>query len=267
MSDFGLAGDFVGSCKGVIVSISPRSPIVDITHDIPEFSVIQGAEVLQHATRYMPDGAVYLAVVDPGVGTQRRAVAIATRGGEHLVGPDNGLLTPAAEALGGIERAVHLTNHRYHIEPVSNTFHGRDIFAPAAAHLASGTGMDELGEEIETSTLKRIEIPGAQRTGRELVAEIIDIDRYGNVRLSASMSDLKLDYGSPLLLKVKGEKSMKVTYVETFGSAKPGDLILVPDSHWKLSLAINKGNAARALFLGLGERLRLEIPEEDSPSR
>jgi S-adenosylmethionine hydrolase len=267
MSDFGIAGDFVGSCKGVMVGIAPAAPLVDISHDIPEFQVTQGAEVLQHATRYMPAGAVYLAVVDPGVGTQRRALALEAGGGEYLVGPDNGLLIPAAEALGGIARVVHLTERRYQIEPVSNTFHGRDVFAPAAAYLAAGVELAKLGEEVDPATLKRVTLPGAERDGGVLVAEIIDIDRYGNARLSATHEDLGLEYGSRLSVRLRDEKSMKISYEETFGSAKVGDLVLVPDSHWRLSLAVNKGHAASALFLSLGDKVRLELPEGDRDER
>ena len=138
LSDFGLADDFVGTCKGVMLRIAPGLHIVDLTHEVPGFAVEAGAEILQHATRYMPADAVYLAVVDPGVGTGRRELALQTEGGALLVGPDNGLLIPAAESLGGVSEAVVLTDERYHQKPISNTFHGRDVFAPIAGHLAVG---------------------------------------------------------------------------------------------------------------------------------
>src|SRR3712207_3173523 len=137
ISDYGLSGVLVGTCKGVIMGITPRTAIVDVTHGVPEFDVIRGAETLRHATQYMPQDAVYLAVVDPGGKTKRRALAAEVRTGAYLVGPDNGLLLPAAEALDGIVRAAHLTNSRYRVQPVSNAFHGRDVFSPVAANLAA----------------------------------------------------------------------------------------------------------------------------------
>src|SRR5919199_4848503 len=138
LSDFGLGDDFVGLCKGVMLRIAPEATVVDLTHEVPGFGVEAGAEILEHATRYMPKDVVYLAVVDRGVGTERRALTLLSANGAFLIGPDNGLLVPAAESLGGIRRAVSLTNADYHVRPVSSTFHGRDIFAPVAAHLAAG---------------------------------------------------------------------------------------------------------------------------------
>jgi S-adenosylmethionine hydrolase len=253
LSDFGLDDDFVGTCKGVMLSIAPGATIVDLTHDVPGFEVEAGAEMLHHATRYMPDGAIYLAVVDPGVGTDRRALALRTADGAFLVGPDNGLLVPAAEALGGISEVTLLNDERYHVRPVSNTFHGRDVFAPAAAHLAAGVELSELGEAGDPSSLVRLGLTGVEETG---AARIISIDRYGNVRLSIMQEESGLEYGAELKIDA-GDGEMPVRYLETFGSANAGELVLVPDSHWRLSLAINKGNAAHALGLKVGGRVRL----------
>ena len=166
LSDFGLGGDFVGTCKGVILSIAPDVPIIDLTHDVPGFEVEAGAEILQHATRYMPPDTVYLAVVDPGVGTGRRGLALRTGNGPLMVGPDNGLLVPAAESLGNVSEAVELTNEKYQVSPVSSTFHGRDIFAPAAAHLASGVELSELGRKVSPDTLTPLGLTGARRSVR-----------------------------------------------------------------------------------------------------
>ena len=257
LSDFGLADDFVGTCKGVMLRIASGLPIVDLTHAVPGFAVEAGAEILQHATRYMPADAVYLAVVDPGVGTGRRELALRTEGGALLVGPDNGLLVPAAESLGGVSEAVALIDERYHVKPISNTFHGRDVFAPVAAYLASGAELTELGEAVDPSSLVRLDPPGAlSNAGEGLVARIIAIDRFGNARLSVAQDESRLEYGDDLKVDV-GDGRMSVRYVETFGSAKAGELVLVPDSHWRLSLAINKGNAAHALALRVGGEARL----------
>jgi S-adenosylmethionine hydrolase len=265
ISDYGLAGELVGTCKGVIAGIAPGASVVDITHSIPGFDVVRAAEILRHATRYMPKDAVYLAVIDPGDKFTRRALAAQAQNGAYLVGPDNGLLAPAGEALGGIVRAVSLTNDRYYVKPVSNAFHGRDIFSPVAAHLAAGVDLEDLGEEIAPASMSTIDFPGVHREpGGGLVSEIIDIDRFGNARLSAMHEDLDLRYGSPLEIKVRDE-IMNARYVETFGASKAGDLIVVPDSHWRLSLAVNKGNAARALLLSLRDEIRIEPSEEPAP--
>lgn len=262
LSDFGLTDDFVGTCKGVMFSIAPGTSIVDLTHDVPGFGVETGAEILKQATRYMPADTVYLAVVDPGVGTERRALALRAERGAFFVGPDNGLLVPAAEALGGISEAVVLTNERYRVHPVSNTFHGRDVFAPAAAYLAAGLDLSELGEAVDPSSLRRVGLPDAEGlgTGGKVAARIIDTDRYGNARLSVMAEGPGLEYGTELRIDV-GEGPMPVRYVEAFGSAKVGELLLVPDSHWRLSLCINKGNAVQALGLKHGGRVHLYLPQ------
>jgi S-adenosylmethionine hydrolase len=262
ISDYGLAGVLVGTCKGVMMGIAPRTTIIDVTHGVPEFDVIRGAETLRHATRYMPEDAVYLAVIDPGDKTKRRALAAETRSGAYLVGPDNGLLLPAAGALDGIVRAVHLINPGYHVHPVSNTFHGRDVFSPVAAYLAAGVDLEDLGEEVDPTSMVFIDFPGFRRErGGGLTAEIIDIDRFGNARLSVMQEDLDFRYGTPVEIGVRDE-SMDARYVETFGASETGDLVVVPDSHWRLSLAVNRGNAARALLLSVGDEVRIEPSEE-----
>jgi S-adenosylmethionine hydrolase len=267
MSDYGLSGVLVGTCKGVIAAIAPRSPIIDVTHSVPEFDVIRGAETLWHATRYMPEDAIYLAVVDPGDKANRRALAAEVRSGAYMVGPDNGLLMPAAEALGGIARAVHLTRPKYHLQPVSSTFHGRDIFSPVAAHLAAGAGLDDLGDPVPLESMASLDFPGFRwGPGGGLAAEIIDIDRFGNARLSVMQDDLDFAYGTHLEIGVRDEV-MDARYVETFGASETGDLVLVPDSHWRLSLAVNKGNAARALLLSVGDEVRIAPSEEPASYR
>src|SRR5215207_646705 len=221
LSDFGLADDFVGTCKGVMLGIAPGVAVVDLTHEVPGFEIEAGAEILQHATRYMPEDTVYLAVVDPGVGTERRALALRVGSGALLVGPDNGILVPAAEALGGISEAVLLTNGRYHVHPVSNTFHGRDVFSPVAAHLAAGVQLSELGEAAEPSSLARFEPPGVEEVGggEGVTARIISMDRYGNARLSISQEEWGLEYDATLGVDV-GEGD---------GGTLPGDLRIGQD--------------------------------------
>ena len=258
ISDYGLTDVLVGSCKGVMMSIAPGSPIIDVTHTVPGFDIIRGAEALRHATRYMPENSVYLAVVDPGDKTKRRALAAEVHSGAYLVGPDNGILLPAADALGGIVRAVQLTNPRYHVHPVSSAFHGRDVFSPVAAHLAAGADIGDLGEGVTAPSMVSLDFPGfRQEPGGGVAAEIINIDRFGNARLSVMQEDLGFPYDTSLEIGVRDEV-IEARYVETFGSAEDGDLVAVPDSHWRLSLAVNRGNAARALLLSVGEEVRLK---------
>lgn len=263
LSDFGLGEDFVGLCKGVMLRILPQAKVIDLTHEVPGFAIEAGAEILEHATRYMPENTVYLAIVDPGVGTERHALALQTADGPSLVGPDNGLLIPAAESLGGIADAVSLTNPDYHLLPVSNTFHGRDVFSPATAHLAAGLDLKRLGEAVDPASLVRVEIPGLEREGENTIAAtILSVDRYGNARLSASADEAGLGFGALLSVEAGEGGEMLVHYVETFGHSKTGDLVLVPDSHRRLSLSVNKGHASRALALKPGNRVRLTLLED-----
>jgi S-adenosylmethionine hydrolase len=262
LSDFGLADDFVGTCRGVMHGIAPGVSVVDLTHEVPDFGVEAGAELLRHATMYMPADAVYLAVVDPGVGTERRGVALRTESGALLVGPDNGLLVAAAESLGGVSGAVALTEKRFHLHLISTTFHGRDVFAPVAAHLAAGIGLADLGEPVDPASLTRLGSGSALAgEGGRLTTRILSIDHFGNARLSVTTDESGLEYGDVLKVDA-GDGEMSVRYVETFGSARAGALVLVPDSHWHLSLAINKGNVSHALSLKVGGKVRL-LPSID----
>jgi S-adenosylmethionine hydrolase len=246
ISDYGLSGELAGICRGVMVGIAPGVSIIDVTHSVPKFDVVRGAETLRHATGYMPEDAVYLAVIDPDDKPVRREFAAETGSGALLVGPDNGLLMPAAEALGGVSRAVSLTNREYHLHPISHSFHGRDVFSPVAAHLAAGVELDELGEVVTPASLS-----------------LIDIDSFGNARLSATARDLDADYGTQLEVSVRDE-TMEATYVQTFGASDTGDLVLLMDSHWRLSLAVNRGNASRALLLSTGDGVRIQRTEDGS---
>jgi S-adenosylmethionine hydrolase len=272
VSDFGLADDYVGLCKGVISCIAPSANVIDLIHELPGFGLEYGAEMLEHATRYMPADAVYLAVIDPGVGTERRALALRVSGGAHLVGPDNGLLLPAAETLGGVEEAISLTDSRYHVHPVSSTFHGRDIFAPVAARLAAGMPVAGLGESVDPGSLVRLDLPEAEAVSPNAVrARILAVDRYGNARLSALQDTPGFEFGRLLQMDTP-EGTLRCRYAEAFGGSAIGDLLVVPDSHRRLSISINQGNAAKALGLKVGHAVKItlldpQIPEPDGPKR
>lgn len=253
LSDYGLADPFAGICRGVIASICPRARVIDLTHGIPRHDARAGALVLRDALRYVPVG-VHLAVVDPDVGAQRRAVALRLADARLLVGPDNGLLWLAAEQGGGVVEAVEIGRSPLRLQPVSATFHGRDIFAPVAAHLAAGTPLADAGEPYDPDELIRLELPRARLGPGALVAHAVYVDRFGNVQLDASHDDLheaglRLGHGAVL-----GD-GQEAQYVRTFADAKPGELIVYEDSARMLAVAVSQGDAAERLGLSVDDEL------------
>jgi S-adenosylmethionine hydrolase len=248
LTDFGLQDDFVGVCRGVVKRIAPDAEVLDITHGIPPQGVLQGALVLANTLPYMPEG-VHLAVVDPGVGSDRRAVVLRSGDGRLHVGPDNGLLVPAAEKLGGIEGAWQLENEQYRLQPTSRTFHGRDVFAPAAAHLALGLDPAELGAPVAPDDLVRVEIPEAQVGESRIRATILYVDRFGNAALNLTREHAaraRIEPGMRIELQLPLERYYALA-TRTFADARPGELILYEDSYGNLALAITGGDAARML--------------------
>jgi S-adenosyl-L-methionine hydrolase (adenosine-forming) len=245
LSDFGLEGAFVGTCHGVIKRIAPDAEIIDLTHGIAPRAVLQGALVLASALPYMPVG-VHLAVVDPGVGGGRRAVVLRGKDARLHVGPDNGLLIRAAERLGGVAGAWELTNRTYWLEPVSATFHGRDVFAPAAAHLARGLDPAELGPPVDPSTLVHVEVPVADVGESEIHTMVLAVDRFGNAQLNLEHPDLVPGTRA----EIDGRAALVAT---TFADAAQGELILYEDSAGFLAIAVNGGSAAEALALLPGQ--------------
>ncbi|MBA2365066.1 MAG: SAM-dependent chlorinase/fluorinase [Actinobacteria bacterium] len=252
-SDYGWEDEFVGVCHGVMLSISPEVRIVDLHHSIARHDVRHGAVVLEQSVPYMPD-AVHLAVVDPSVGSERRAIAVETAEGAVLVGPDNGLLLPAADACGGIAAAYSLEEARFLLSPVSRTFQGRDVFAPASAHLASGVPAAELGPPAEVSSLVRLEIPKAWEHDDHLHAEVLQVDRFGNLQLNfdgARLKKIGLSESSSLEVRLEGHR-LQIHHGATFADVPAGDFVLVEDSYKHLSLAINKGDAGAKLRAASG---------------
>jgi S-adenosylmethionine hydrolase len=243
LTDFGLQDDFVGVCRGVIKRIARDAQILDVTHGIAPQAVTQGALVLARSVPYLPV-AVHLAVVDPGVGSERRAVAIRTKSGRVFVGPDNGLLAIAADRE-GILGARSLTNPHYHLEHVSHTFHARDLFSPVAAHLAAGASFDDLGEDVDPLTLVRLQLPIATVEGGVLVATVLDVDRFGNLGLNVTGTEIEalgvsagdkveLDFALTSHLAVVGK---------TYADAARDELILYEDSYGAWAIAMNGGSA------------------------
>jgi S-adenosylmethionine hydrolase len=259
LTDFGLQDDFVGTCHGVIKRIAPQAQIIDITHGIPPQAVLQGALVLSNTLPYMPVG-VHLAVVDPGVGGHRRALALRDREGRLYVGPDNGLLLPAAERA-GIDEAYELANPSYALDSISRTFHGRDIFAPAAAHLVSGVPLAELGPPIDPAALVRLDLPEPGFGDGVVDATMLYVDSFGNIALNLTRDDVEragVVPGTRVELELSGERYYAVA-ARTFADAGPGDVILYEDSYRNMSVAISGGNAAQMLHAVVGKLLRIHI--------
>jgi len=259
LSDFGLQDDFVGTCHGVIKRLAPESQIIDITHGIPPQAVLQGALVLANTLPYMPVG-VHLAVVDPGVGGHRRPLVLRDNEGRFYVGPDNGLLLPAAERA-GIAAASELANPAYALESISRTFHGRDLFAPAAAHLARGVQIGELGPPIDPEALVRLDLPEPVFSDGVIHATTLYVDSFGNIALNLTRDDLErvgVVPGTRVELDVAGERYYAVS-ARTFADARAGDVILYEDSYRNMSIAISNGNAAAMLRAVIGRPLSIRI--------
>ena len=260
LTDFGLQDDFVGTCHGVMKRIAPGVQIIDITHGIPPRQVLQGALVLANTVPYMPEG-VHLAVVDPGVGGIRRALALRDGEGRVYVGPDNGLLIPAAERRGGISAAHELTNPAYALEPVSRTFHGRDIFSPAAAHLALGVPLGDLGPPLDPDALVRLDLPEPEIGRNRLRATVLYIDAFGNVQLNLTREHLQraeVVPGTQVELELARERYYAVV-ARTFADARAGDIILYEDSYRNVAIAISGGNAGEMFAVRPGQELLIHI--------
>jgi S-adenosylmethionine hydrolase len=260
LTDFGLEDDFVGTCHGVMKRIAPEAEIIDITHGIGPRQVLQGALTLANTLPYMPVG-VHLAVVDPGVGSARRALALRDGEGRIHVGPDNGLLIFAAEKCGGIAEAHELTNPKYALESVSRTFHGRDLFSPAAAHLALGVSLAELGPPIAPDALARIDVPRPEIGTSRIRACVLAVDRFGNMQLNLDRTQLEQANvlpGTRLELELGSERYFAVA-ARTFADARSGDIILYEDAYRNVAIAISGGNAAELFDAYEGQELRIHL--------
>jgi S-adenosylmethionine hydrolase len=253
LSDYGLEDEFVGVCHGVMLRIAPHVRIVDVHHNILRQDIRHGAIVLNQSVPYLPD-SVHLAVVDPTVGSDRKAVAIETKWGEIFVGPDNGLLIPAAEGAGGIVRAHEIVEQSFLLRPISRTFQGRDIFAPATAHIANGVDLAELGPPVEPAELARLVVPEAWVHDDHLHAEVLQVDRFGNLQLNFArwhLEEIGLLDGQNLEVRLEGHR-LQVPLASHFADVEPGEYVLMEDSYMYLSLAINKGDARKRLRASAG---------------
>jgi S-adenosylmethionine hydrolase len=263
LSDYGLTDEFVGVCKAVLLRAAPSAQIIDVTHGIAPFDVRAGALALARSIQYLPPGVV-LAVVDPGVGTDRRAVAVEVETG-YLVGPDNGLLAPAVAMMGGATRVVSLTNREYQLEAPGATFAGRDIFAPAAGYLAAGTPIELLGEPVDPMSLIPGMVPLPTDEDGRATGEVLWIDRYGNAQLNIDPGDLAIlgvEPGGALEIRI-GQERRTGRWVTSYAEAGPFELAVVVDSYGLVSLTGDRRAAADELGLHPGSAVTLgPVPVE-----
>jgi S-adenosyl-L-methionine hydrolase (adenosine-forming) len=246
-TDYGTSDAFVAICKGVIAGIAPSARVLDVTHAVGPQDVRRGATLLGGAVGYLPP-AVHLAVVDPSVGTARRGIVLRA-GASVLVGPDNGLLIPAADALGGVAECFELTESRFRLPAVSATFHGRDIFAPAAAHLANGHAPREFGAALDPATLVRLPAPDVEVRAGWLAAEVVGVDHFGNIALGAGADALDVfaaEHGDVLRVQC-GLSTADAVLARTFADVPAGGLLVHVDSAGFLAVAVNGGSAAAVL--------------------
>jgi S-adenosyl-L-methionine hydrolase (adenosine-forming) len=260
LTDFGLRDTFIGVMKGVIWSITPNAQIVDLTHEIPPQRVVDGALAIAGASAYFPAGTIHVCVVDPGVGTARRPM-LAAIGNQYFIGPDNGLfslLIKKAEDLTTPPVYIALTKTHYWLPLVSNSFHGRDIFAPVAAHLANGVQLEELGDPFENPML--ISIPVPQKTATGWIGQVMQVDHFGNLVTNITREQLKQETG--VIISVKNIKINEV--VTTFGSKPAGALIAMLDSSGHLAISVVNGSAAERLSVGADEPVQLTFSSEQA---
>jgi S-adenosylmethionine hydrolase len=263
LSDYGRDDEFVGVCHGVIALRCPPARVIDVTHGIPRHDVRAGAIALRNAVAYLPAG-VHLAVVDPTVGASgeraRRAIAVQAASEDRLlVGPDNGLLALALERLGGAVAAADIGRSPLRLEPVSATFHGRDIFAPVAAALACGEPLAAVGDPFAVEDLRGLDLPRARLSDGALVTHALMNDRFGNVILDATHEQLGqagLRLGSTVYVEA-GREQHVARFAGTFADVEPGEMLLYEDAQRMAALAVNRGSAARLLDVGRDDELRL----------
>lgn len=260
LSDFGTGSDYVAAMKGVILNIAPDVRLIDLSHEVPRHGVRAGAFLLRSVAPYFPRGTVHIAVVDPGVGTERKGLIVAA-GGQYLVGPDNGLLFPAAERL-GLEAVYEISSERYMLPNVSVTFHGRDVFAPIGAHLARGVPLEEIGRKIDRWV--GLSFGRGRLKENRLVGKVIYIDSFGNVitDIPGEMALEVAEWGRELEVIVRAAR-VRVRLLQAYGLAGEGELILLIGSHGNLELAVNRGSAAELLGPEPGDELEIRCARRD----
>ncbi|MEY2973748.1 MAG: hypothetical protein RIR49_168 [Actinomycetota bacterium] len=271
LTDYGTSDEFVGVVKSVIRDLAPQVTVIDLTHEVPAFDVRAGSLALVRAISYVPSGVV-LAVVDPGVGTDRRAIAVEVAGGAGvLIGPDNGLLAPAVAMAGGAERAVELANPEYQLVAPGATFAGRDVFAPAAAHICNGVPLDDLGPEIDPHLLMPGTVPLPREEGDSLVAEVTWVDRFGNCQLNCGPEDLPTRWGEQVRVRLPDPDTPGATVIRSARRSPHfagigGGVGLVLDSYGMYAVCLDRRSASAELGIGVGDQVVIsDDPDGDAP--
>jgi S-adenosylmethionine hydrolase len=266
LSDYGHDDAFVGVCHGVIARLAPDVRVIDVCHEIAPQDVEQGATTLASAVGYLPD-AVHLAIVDPGVGTSRRGVAVLTAHGSITVGPDNGVASLAWRELGGAVKAHCIDNTALWLPNPAKTFHGRDIFAPIAAHLATGMALSDVGEEVDVDSLETIKLREPTVDDDHVHGEVRSVDHFGNLSLNVHRADLEaagMNLGDTVELRLHG-RTLQVPFSVTFGEVAPGRTTVCEDSYRRITVAVNLGHAARTLRAGRGDPVVISRVPRQAP--
>jgi S-adenosylmethionine hydrolase len=267
LTDFGTADTSVGQCKGVIAAISPKALVVDISHAVPHYDIVTGSWMLRSAVPHFP-ACVHVAVVDPGVGTARRPIAIECGRGDILLGPDNGLLLGAAALVGGITGVVELVDPAFRHNPVSNTFHARDIFCPAAAHLAHGVGIHLLGPNLDPRSLVQLPEPESTFVDGTVRTAVVGVNEFGSLALAAP-GDMLARLGQATHVRaIVGDREIVVRVVGTFGEAATGEPLILVDSYGRLCLSLNQQDLAQRLGIARADKPTVVLsPVLDDPRR
>lgn len=257
LTDFGLRDPFVGICHGVILREDPAISIIDLTHGIERQDVRAGAVALADSVAFLPSDVIVVGVVDPEVGTDRRAIAVEAVDGRIFVGPDNGLLAASIAACGGAKAAFEISQSPWRLEPVSDTFHGRDVFSPVAAKIAAGAPIVESGVAIDHDQLVSLALPETAMIDGDLTTAVLSVDQYGNARLGATPADIAtIQIGSTIEIDTD-DMRRQATYVRTYADAAHGEPLLVVDSTGSLSVSVSGGDAAEMLRLEPGKVVRI----------
>ena len=254
-TDFGYRDPFVGIMKGVIAGINPNARVIDLSHDIPPQDVMAGALVLRHSVSYFPRGTIHVAVIDPGVGSARQPLLLECDG-NYFVGPDNGVLSLALESQQP-QRIIHLSNSTYHLQPVSATFHGRDIFAPVAAYLSLGVAGVAFGDSVESFV--RLKLPEPERAPRRICGEILYIDSFGNLFTNISERDLTGLTADNLVISLRDATIRGL--VSNYAAAADGEFVALINSWGLLEIAVYKGSAERRATAKVGDKVTLSSAE------
>ena len=253
-SDFGVQSQGVGIMGAVALEINPDANVINLMHGLPDFDLFYAARTMETIS-HMPIG-FHVCVVDPGVGTKRKPIIIETGRGDYLIGPDNGVLIPATRFLGGIKKAVEITNERYMRKPVSPVFHGRDIFTPAAAHLSKGVSIDEFGNRINPEDLVQAPYEEARIKENEINAVVISINKFGSLHLNIRheiWDKFNIEIGENIELRINN-KTMKIPHCRTFGDVNKGKPLIFRDDYGRIEIALNMGNFSKEFKVKIADK-------------